>query len=425
MMKELGIETDETTGLIEEQANEVDKLRKEFSDLIDEIFGHITTYNDYQESLWAVEEAEKAVEEALKKKEEAEKKTGTTFTRNDEALQAYLSTNIDYIENQQKQASLQKQLNEFVAKGDTSSLDYLKTQESLNTVIAEGNKIVDNAIRKTGTYTSTGKQTEEQIKATEEATREYEQSLNDLDDANIEAIKTAFEFSTSIEATKEEQEEARKKAVELGLQYVETGKISVEKFWEMASEFGLSSADIIKYAEEMGIELDEATKKRIAEIDADTTKADKKIEEVNKKLNNLDGKKATTYIDTIYRTFGEKKTAEMRPATGGIITPSGLKMAGGGFIGYDTPMLKAASGYTIPQTGREVPIIAHEGEVILNTSQQKNLAEAIWGVANGKTVERGISIDTFNVITPKGSPSEIARETVIQLRLLGMEAQLR
>ena len=304
VMEDLGIKIDETTGLIEEQANEVDKLRKEFSDLIDEIFGHITTYNDFEEANWAVEDAQKALTEAIK---------------------------------------------EFG-----------------------------------------------------EGSREAEEAQNRLDDANVEAIKTAFELSTSIKATTEQQEEARKKAVELGFQYIKTGDIGVEEFWEMATEFGLASADIIKLAEEMGLELDEATRKRIAEIDADTTKVDEAVKHTNEELAKIKDKTVTITVKQNIGKLGWEGIDEelykkmFKPATGGIITASGLKMAGGGLIGYDTPMLKAASGYTIPQTGREVPIIAHEGEVILNTSQQKNLAEAIWGVANGKG-QGGSVVNNFNI----------------------------
>ena len=298
MMKELGIETDKTTGLIEEQANEVDKLRKEFSDLIDKIFGITNAENALQEAEWALEEAQKAVIEATKEH-------------------------------------------------------------------GEGSK-------------------------------EAEQAVNDYEDELQNNIIILHELYTEEGISIERKKELKQKLFELLQQAKETSGISQEQFIAMATQFRLSSDEIIDMAQNMGYELDEATKKRIAEIDADTSKADKKIEEVNKKLNNLDGKKATTYIDTIYKTFGEKRTAEMKPATGGIITPSGLKMAGGGLIGYDTPMIKAASGYTIPQTGREVPIIAHEGEVILNTSQQKNLAEAIWGVANGKGGNQSIN-NNFNI----------------------------
>lgn len=56
----------------------------------------------------------------------------------------------------------------------------------------------------------------------------------------------------------------------------------------------------------------------------------------------------------------------------------------GGIIGQDyaQPILRAASGMNVPQSGRAVPIMAHEYEVIANTSQQKNVADWFWNFIN-------------------------------------------
>jgi len=284
-------ETDDTTDSIDEQKQAVDDLRQEFNDLIDDVFGHITTYNDFEEAGWAVEEAEKAVAEA----------------------------------------------------------------------IAEHG---ENSI-------------------------EAKRAINELDDANIEAIKTAFELSTSIKATTEEQEEARRKAVELGLQYIETKKIGVGEFWEMASEFGLSAGQIFAIADEMGIEIDHATRQRIIDIEAETAAAEADLHRVEKQADELDGKTVTINVGTNIGKLGWEGIDEELyrklhgGAMGGLITPQGI-------------MQSFASGGVVPQTGREVPILAHEGEMILNSSQQSNLIDALWGVANGKdTGTRDLSIN-FN-----------------------------
>jgi hypothetical protein len=50
----------------------------------------------------------------------------------------------------------------------------------------------------------------------------------------------------------------------------------------------------------------------------------------------------------------------------------------------------------VPQTGRAIPILAHEGEMILNDSQQGNLINALWGVANGKSAG-GSVVNNFNI----------------------------
>jgi len=316
-MEALGIEIDDTTSDIDDQTESVDDLRGAFNELIDDIFGGITTYNDFQEAGWAVEEAEKALAEAIK-------------------------------------------------EHGIDSVEAMKAQ-------------------------------------------------NNLDDAMIANIKTAFELSKEIEATTEEQEEARKKAIELGLQYVATGDISIEKFKEIANEFGMSTADILEYAEknnidintlyknvadtgienfialaegfglsgqqimdkadELGISVDTATRLRVLDIDADTTDVDKAIKDVTNKANKLDGKVVTI-------TFKGRQIGMMGAySMGGIVKA----YSSGGIIGNDgarLPILSAAYGIVTPQTGREIPVLAHENEVILNTGQQKNLAELIFNAAN-------------------------------------------
>ena len=157
------------------------------------------------------------------------------------------------------------------------------------------------------------------------------------------------------------QEELQEQYTISGLKAVDAGIISETAFIEMAKQFDISSGEIIKWAEEMGLVLDEETKERIIRIGLDTSGFDSSLSAAINRLNNLD------------RRMGLY-------ANGGIVG-----YAGGGIIP------KAAGGMVVPQTGREVPIIAHEGEVILNSSQQGNLAEAIWGVANGKGSGGGIN----------------------------------
>ena len=173
----------------EESAESIDELRASFNELTKDIFGGITTYNDFQEAGWAVEAAEKALAEAIK----------------------------EHGENSQ----------------------------------------------------------------------EAEQAQNNLDDANLNAINTAFELSTQVGVTTEKQEEARRKAVELGLQYVATGDIGIEAFIEMATQFGLSGKDIIKDAEEMGITLDWETRSRLIEVGIDLTGFNENIAYIHGQLAGL------------------------------------------------------------------------------------------------------------------------------------------
>jgi hypothetical protein len=262
--------TDEATRSIEEQKQSVDELRDEFNKLINDIFGHIITYNDFEESNIALKEAQKALAEAIK----------------------------------------------------------------------------------------------EHGKNSDEATR----AQNDLDDAMIDSIQTAFELSTSIEATAEQQKEARKKAVELGLEFINTGQIGVDQFWKMASEFGLSSAEISRLAGEMGIEIDEATRDRMTVLDIDDAVARAEINEYIKLIANIPTSVQTRVEARANIVWSNASGGAM----GGLVTPYGVMQS------------FASGGMVLPQTGNAVPILAHEGEMILNSSQQGNLINALWGVANGK-----------------------------------------
>jgi len=61
--------------------------------------------------------------------------------------------------------------------------------------------------------------------------------------------------------------------------------------------------------------------------------------------------------------------------------------------------------------------------MILNTSQQNNLINALWGVANGRgggSMTVNLTVISQNPLTP----SDIARETKNALRLYGLEAAL-
>ena len=272
LAKKLGIATDDsrdfadiqtdveealgiTEGAADDAAGAIDGLRSSFNDLIDDIFGHITTYNDFQEANWAVEDAQESVKIATEELEKAQSATGKSFIKNDEALHAYLSTNEEYIGLNERAAELQGKLNGLLEEGKGNTTEYYNTQEELNHVQTKANEIVKKGTGLTGEYISTGKQSESQILAVAEATRKLEEKQNALDAANIKAIKTAFELSTQIGITIKEQEEAINKAFELGAEYVNSGEMGIETFARVALEFGLSSEDMISRAEEAGIDV--------------------------------------------------------------------------------------------------------------------------------------------------------------------------
>lgn len=248
------------------------------------------------------------------------------------------------------------------------------------------------------------------VKDGKEDTREYEEKVNELDAANKEVISSLYGVYTNVEKTKDEQEAAKIEALEYGLQLINTGKWGVDAFITMASQFGLTSADIIRYANEADIALTTAMRLRLLEIDISDVAP--KVAQVKNSLDSIP-EKTTKWIEIVTTNIGSTANSVNR-AMGGIIG-----MASGGIVP------KAASGMILPQTGRAIPIMAHENEVIVNTSQQRNLAEAIWGVANGKGTGGKDIIVNLTVNSPDPiTPSEVARTTKNTLRLAGLEALL-
>lgn len=251
-----------------------------------------------------------------------------------------------------------------------------------------------------------------------EATWGYEDSLKELTDIMVNANATERDKQSAIFATQdalenlqiamikeyeatdtsiERKKELQKQYTETGLKAVSSGAMSAEAFISMASQFGVSKNDIVKFANEMGAILDNQTRQRIIRLSLDTSGFDTSLSAAVNRLNSLD------------RRMGMY-------AMGGIVG----KMPGyahGGIIG------KASMGMVVPQTGRAIPILAHEGEMILNDSQQGNLINALWGVANGKG-GGGMNVNLTVISQNPLTPSDIARETTNALRLYGLEAAL-
>jgi len=308
--------TDDTTESIDDQTESIEDLRSEFNKFIEDLFEGITTYNDFQESNWALEDAQKALTEAIKK-------------------------------------------------------------------YGEGS-------------------------------REVEQAQNDLDDAMIANIETAFKLSNEIGVTTDQQEEARLKAIELGLQYVKTGAISMQSFIDMAAQFGISADDISRIAVIMGSDLDEATKQREIKIILDTNPVSKAVAAVVEMLNSIKDKKVTitTHYDTTVTTHNLLGSGLKGGALGGIFT-------GKEFL---RPMVSAMEGMMIPKfdTGGVLALL-HPPEIVLNAKEAMQL---VWNMANRPIdTKQGagsgiIMNNTFNSPKPL-TESEINRNFDIAARELG------
>ena len=203
-----------------------------------------------------------------------------------------------------------------------------------------------------------------------EGTKEYWQAIQNVTASEYEYLEALQKVYIDTDTTKDKIAQAKDEFILWGIAAVQSGKMTREEFKIMAQEFGINIDSNIRHLELLQKAIDELHGK-----------------DVEIRIHQIET------FEKVYKTTGSFKEAQVAamPAMGGILTASGLKAFGGGGI------LRADYGAIVPQTGREVPILAHEGELILNSSQQGNLAEALWGVANGKGEVGGQPIN-INVV---------------------------
>ncbi len=251
-----------------------------------------------------------------------------------------------------------------------------------------------------------------------EGSRETEQAINDYERELQNNLLILQELYNEEGISIERKEELRQKLFELMQQARETSDISQEKFVEMATKFGLSADEIMVMIGELGYELTELEKERIIKIKAETEQAQRDLVGLKYLLDQIQSKSVTITTSYAYST----------------VKPPGMSMgdivkayAGGGVIGSDgayQPIMTAASGLNIPQTGRAVPIMAHEYEVIANTSQQKNLADWYWNFINNPPQIKGSNVP-IEIRIPIELDGRIIGEKVAKFIYDGSQTKLR
>jgi len=212
------------------------------------------------------------------------------------------------------------------------------------------------------------------IEEGKEGTEEYEQAINELDSANQSVIESLYGVYTSTYTTKEEQEEARKKALEYGRQLVTSGQWGEEAYESMAAQFSKSTDEVINPALDTVKEKLDIVGKTVAtpKVKLDTSSFDTSLSAAINRLNALD------------RRMG--------------------LFSKGGIVGYDTGGIigqipQAQYGYVLPQTGRQIPVLAEAGEIILNTSQQNNIADWLMKLSSIKPEGITSNVDSSNEVT--------------------------
>ena len=442
-LKELGIVTDDTTGSMDEQEQAAKELEEAIGNLSDALSSGAISPAEYIEMLsnlgvtlnqvedgfnaiieaafrfynnqYALEESTKEYEEELEKLD----KMQGTYSKTVGGTEQDILNNINAQENLTK---AQENYNKILSETPDDQKAVLEAHVALTNAQNEANEAAKNAVPVTKTYTASQEELAEQVK---KVTDEYIEMLNwgmavyNQNQKDIELGKlTSAQKAEAIEQNKELQ----KSFVESGLKAVELETTSLESFTAMATGFGLSADDISKIAAIMSSDLDEATKAR--KIDAvinahfyeTMMEIQTRLSEIKDKVVNVDINYNKRYF-TYGSEFGESK------AMGGIVKA----YAGGGVIGSDgayQPIMAAASGMVVPQTGRAVPIIAHEYEDIINTSQQRNLAEWIMGKANSRPDYAGSNVP-IEIRIPIELDGRIIGEKVAKFIYDGSQTKLK
>jgi len=201
-----------------------------------------------------------------------------------------------------------------------------------------------------------------------ETTWDYEDALDNLDKVMGDVNSTEREKQKAIYDTQDAMENLISSIWE---EYNAEGT-SIKRKQELVKQMD----GVIGKAHDMGIKLDEVSKDRLINIDADVSGAMVEIGKVIAEIAKVKSKSVTisTNYESIYGRTGGKE--------GGYVTSQGIQRFATGGLPH------AAPGWvTPPYDGGGIPAIVHKNEVILNSQQQ---AKLLFEIAKGnKTIEGG------------------------------------
>ena len=239
--------------------------------------------------------------------------------------------------------------NALIAEGDATEKQLAKAQEKVN-------ETQQAVIKSQKTWRTSAEDTEDLVRELVDANKELNQSQ----------LIQFHDNDTSVKKQKEIQQEFIKRS----FLAIQLGATEEEVFASAAVAFELSSADIIRMAEDMGITLDYAARRRILSVD--TGQAETNIYNIAAHMAQL--RDRVVYIDILTR-YGETNVGNIAAHSGYTI-----KKAMGGVIP------SASVGMITPSFDNGgILAMLHKNEVVLNSGQTKNLAELIFGLANRKT----------------------------------------
>ena len=282
-------------------------------------------------------------------------------------------------------ADIQKEVEEVLGLSEEATEDLIDSVDELIASLYKLYNLNQSVTEATWDYEDSLAELDEVMKDANSTEKDKQKAIfgtqDSLENLQIAMAKELEDTETSIERKRELQNEY----IKTGLEAVTAGATSEEAFLKMAATFGLTTADIIKFADEMGIKLDEETHDRIINIKV-----------------NLDDAEFYSRVGAVRRKINEIGT--------GFMAGLGVsKKASGGIVGYsDGGVTSNSRSVLVGELGPEIAEFPVGTRIIPNNQISKVSSEAI-NITNH-----------YNITTPKPlSESGIKRETDMLSRELG------
>jgi TP901 family phage tail tape measure protein len=250
---------------------------------------------------------------------------------------------------------------------------------------AEMRKMAAEADKSAKAVEGLGEETEE----TTQTINELLESLFKLYNLNQSTTESSWDYEEAQKALNEaiaEYGDGSKEAQEATFRLQDAREDLIDSIWREYSAEGTSLArqlelkqsfiELGRKAVENGEMTEESFRGMLDEFETTTTGIKGLVKDITGAISGIKGKSVDIDIRTKYTTSGSAPSYAP-----GIPDQPPRKYDTGGIVGMPN-IPRAATGMNIPQTGNEHLILAHDYEVIANTSQQKNVADWFWNFIN-------------------------------------------
>jgi methyl-accepting chemotaxis protein len=290
--EEVGKMQDEQVELL----NQLQDLAAEYPSVADEV---IKLYDQWKNGTITLEEYNDGLKKILDNKDDLVSANQDLTQAEADLVQQYEDlgyTRDEAISLARGEVEVLEQIEEAADNTTDATEDLTEATEDLIESIFKLYNLTQSVTEANWKYEDALKDYNETMKNSEATDREKQEALYGVQDRLedlLGAIQREYiEEGTSIERKKELQQEM----ANVGTAAVEMGLLSEQAFVDMAYQFGLSGQDIIDMAEDVGIELDEATKERIVEVDVDYSKVGPAVAQIGKSLSRIPHKITTEVV---------------------------------------------------------------------------------------------------------------------------------